>query len=106
MVESTDAERHAGGLIEGSRPDATDASRRHRESERAATDASSRLTCAHMTPPFRWCGSCGTDYVDQGQEYYERRYQTRVLSTLSLRAHALGYTLIKTPDQAPAPSDA
>ena len=49
---------------------------------------------------------CGTDYVDQGQEYYERRYQTRVLSTLSRRAHALGYTLIKTPDQAPAPSDA
>src|SRR5262249_21325224 len=25
---------------------------------------------------------CGTDYVDQGQAYYERRYQTRVLSTL------------------------
>jgi transposase len=48
----------------------------------------------------------GTDYVDQGQEYYERRYQTRVLSTLSRRAHALGYTLIKTPDQAPAPSEA
>jgi transposase len=48
----------------------------------------------------------GTDYVDQGQEYYERRYQTRVLSTLSRRAHALGYTLIKTPDQPPAPRDA
>jgi transposase len=49
---------------------------------------------------------CGTDYVDQVQEYYERRYQTRVLSTLSRRAHALGYTLIiKTPDQAPGPSD-
>jgi hypothetical protein len=29
-----------------------------------------------------------------------------VLSTLSRRAHALGYTLIKTPDQAPAPSEA
>ena len=50
--------------------------------------------------------TCGTAYVDQGQEYYERRYQTRVLSTPSRRAHALGYTLIKTPDQAPAPSDA
>jgi transposase len=49
---------------------------------------------------------CGTDYVDQGQEYYERRYQTRVLSTLSRRAHALGYTLIKTPDQEPTPSEA
>jgi transposase len=50
---------------------------------------------------------CGTDYVDQGQAYYERRYQTRVLSTLSRRAHALGYTLIiKTPDQEPAPSEA
>jgi transposase len=49
---------------------------------------------------------CGTDYVDQGQEYYERRYQTRVLSTLSRRAHALRYTLLKMPDQAPAPSDA
>jgi hypothetical protein len=50
-------------------------------------------------------GHAETD-VDQGQEYYERRYQTHVLSTLSRRAHALGYTLIKTPDQAPAPSDA
>jgi hypothetical protein len=50
--------------------------------------------------------TCGTDYVDQGQEYYERRYQTRVLPTLSRRAHALGYTLLKMPDQAPAPSEA
>ena len=49
---------------------------------------------------------CGTDYVDQGQDYYERRYQTRVLSTLARRAHALGYTLIKTPDQAPTRSEA
>jgi hypothetical protein len=32
--------------------------------------------------------------------------QTRVLSTFSRRAHALGYILIKTPDQAPAPSKA
>jgi transposase len=49
---------------------------------------------------------CGTDYVDQGQEYYERRYQTRVLSTLSRRAHALGYTLTKTPHREPAASEA
>jgi transposase len=48
---------------------------------------------------------CGTEYVDQGQESYERRYRTRVLSTLTRRAQALGYTLIKTPAPSPAPSE-
>ena len=46
----------------------------------------------------------GTEYVDQGQEYYERRYRTRVLSSLTRRAHELGYTLIKTADLSPAPT--
>ncbi|MBI2525135.1 MAG: hypothetical protein HYY95_21795 [Candidatus Rokubacteria bacterium] len=45
----------------------------------------------------------GTEYVDRGQDYYERRYQSRVVSTLTRRAHELGYTLVKDPD-VPAPS--
>src|SRR5262245_46218950 len=35
----------------------------------------------------------GTDYVDRGQDYYERRYQGRVVSNLMRRAQELGYTL-------------
>ena len=37
----------------------------------------------------------GTAYVDQGQHYYEQRYQERVLSNLSRRAQDLGYQLVK-----------
>lgn len=38
----------------------------------------------------------GNDYVDQGQDYYERRYQRRVLSALTRRADELSYKLVKT----------
>lgn len=44
----------------------------------------------------------GTEYVDVGQDYYERR----VVSTLMRRAHVLGYTLVKNPDLPPASSPA
>lgn len=44
----------------------------------------------------------GTDYVDQGQEYYERRYQQRVVANLSRRARQLGYQLVKTTEASPA----
>jgi transposase len=37
----------------------------------------------------------GTEYVDQGQRYYEQRYQQRTLSNLSRRAQELGYNLVK-----------
>jgi transposase len=37
----------------------------------------------------------GTDYVDVGQDYYERRYRHRVVSNLTRRAHQLGYTLVR-----------
>jgi len=37
----------------------------------------------------------GTDYLDRGQDYYERRYQGRVVTNLSRRAQELGYTLTK-----------
>jgi len=47
----------------------------------------------------------GTEYVDQGQEYYERRYRARVISSLTRRAQELGYTLIKTSDLSPAPRE-
>ncbi len=43
----------------------------------------------------------GTEYVDQGQHYYEQRYQQRVLSNLSRRAQELGYHLVKVPNATP-----
>jgi transposase len=46
----------------------------------------------------------GTEYVDQGQHYYEERYQQRVLSNLSRRAQELGYHLVKVPDTTPMPA--
>ena len=46
----------------------------------------------------------GTAYVDRGQDYYERRYQTRVLSNLTRRAQELGYNLIKIHAVAPQPA--
>ena len=49
----------------------------------------------------------GTEYVDVGQDYYERRYERRVVSTtLMRRAHVLGDTLVKNPDLPPASSPA
>lgn len=38
----------------------------------------------------------GTEYLDRGQDYYERRYQLHLLSHLRRRAKQFGYTLIKT----------
>jgi len=38
----------------------------------------------------------GTEYVDRGQAYYERRYHHHVLSHLTRRAEQLGYTLVKS----------
>ena len=46
----------------------------------------------------------GTEYVDQGQHYYEQRYQQRALSNLSRRAHELGYNLVKTAAPGPLPA--
>jgi transposase len=38
----------------------------------------------------------GTEYVDSGQDYYEQRYQSRVVAHLMRRAQQLGYQLIKS----------
>lgn len=35
----------------------------------------------------------GTEFVDQGQDYYEERYRQRVVHHLNRRAAALGFTL-------------
>jgi transposase len=35
----------------------------------------------------------GTEYADQGQDYYEERYQQRVLNHLNRKATAMGYRL-------------
>ena len=44
----------------------------------------------------------GTDYVDQGQEQYERRHQERAVSSLTRRAKDLGYALVPVPPPPPA----
>jgi len=41
----------------------------------------------------------GTEYVDAGQDYYEKQYQERVLHSLTRRAKALGFELVPTPPQ-------
>jgi len=46
----------------------------------------------------------GTEYVDRSQDYHERRYQSRILSTLTRRAQELGYQLVKNEDFRPAPN--
>lgn len=37
----------------------------------------------------------GTEYVDQGQDYYEQRYKSRAIRNLKKRAQELGYDLIE-----------
>ena len=48
----------------------------------------------------------GTEYVDRGQDYYERRYQSRVVANLRRRAQEFGYTLVKQEDLPAATSPA
>jgi hypothetical protein len=38
----------------------------------------------------------GADYTDVGQEYYEKRYKSRVIQNLKKRAQQLGYELVET----------
>jgi hypothetical protein len=44
----------------------------------------------------------GTAYVAQNMDEYEQRYRTWVVAHLSRRAQELGYTLVQTPEDAPA----
>jgi transposase len=37
----------------------------------------------------------GEDYVDRGQDYYEKQYQARVLKNLKKRAKSIGCTLVR-----------
>jgi transposase len=39
----------------------------------------------------------GMQYVDRGTQYYEQRYQKRVLANLERRANQMGYALMKNP---------
>lgn len=43
----------------------------------------------------------GTEFVEQGQAYYEEQYQKRVLDNLRRRAHNLGYNLVPASDLSP-----
>jgi len=36
----------------------------------------------------------GTEYVDQGQDYYEQQYQDRVVKNLKQRAEQMGFALV------------
>ena len=36
----------------------------------------------------------GTEYVDQGEDYYEQQYKARVLKNLKRRAKQMGYSLL------------
>jgi transposase len=40
----------------------------------------------------------GTEYVDQGELYYEERYKQRVMHHLTKRAQAMGYSLVPLPE--------
>ena len=39
----------------------------------------------------------GSNYVDPGQDWYERQYRDRVLQTLTRKALELGYQLVPVP---------
>ena len=42
----------------------------------------------------------GSDYVDAGQDYYERQYKERVVRNLAHRAKALGFELVPSQETA------
>ena len=44
----------------------------------------------------------GTQYVDAGQDYYERQYQHRVMKNLTQRAKQLGYKLVELQPDSPS----
>ncbi|MFQ5861158.1 MAG: IS110 family transposase [Dehalococcoidia bacterium] len=46
----------------------------------------------------------GTEFVDHGSDYYERRYRDRVLKTLNRRAKELGYSLVQQEKPLPEPA--
>ena len=46
----------------------------------------------------------GTEFVEHGQDYYERRYHDRVLKNLTRRAKELGYRLLKQEQPVPEPA--
>ena len=41
----------------------------------------------------------GTEYVDAGQDYYERQHRERVVQNLTRRAKELGLVLVPEPAQ-------
>lgn len=47
----------------------------------------------------------GTEYVDQGQDYYEREYQDRVLKNLKRRVAEMGFKMIPAQNQENASLD-
>ena len=48
----------------------------------------------------------GTEYVDKGQDYYEKQYQSRIVNNLKKRAAEMGFELISKDDSMPEISTA
>jgi hypothetical protein len=46
----------------------------------------------------------GTEYVDQGQEYYEKQYRERVTKNLKKRAASLGFDLVPSAENETIPN--
>lgn len=47
----------------------------------------------------------GAEFVEQGQDYYERSYQDRVLKNLTRRAQEMGYCLVKQEQTVAVPAN-
>jgi transposase len=78
---------------------------RRRKARRTTLSFDARQHLHRLTGVYRML-RFGTDYLDRGQDYYERRYQGRVVVQLMRRAHQLGYTLTKNDGRAEATSTA
>ena len=37
----------------------------------------------------------GVEYIETGQDYYEKRYRERIIKNLSAKAKSLGFNLIE-----------
>jgi len=48
----------------------------------------------------------GTEYVDQGQDYYETQYRDRVTKNLKKRAASLGFDLVPNKEDENMPNAA
>ena len=65
---------------------------------RLGTPKASTSTAHKLARIFYRLWSSGDDYQDPGIDYYEQRYQQRVINNLQKKALALGFELIPQPE--------